>query len=117
MLYAFLFDTMRATCSAQFLHVSILIILCYTLLRIGCQGPSLNEVSGRAQLLRVAICCRCKNRKKESSGMLRSVVLVSSSETSVLTRVTLRNIPVHDILHSGRRENLKSYIALTGWAV
>jgi hypothetical protein len=34
----------------------------------------------------------------------------SSSETSVLTRVTQRNIPEDTILHSHRRENLKSYI-------
>jgi hypothetical protein len=35
-----------------------------------------------------------------------------SSETSVLTRATLRNIPEGTILHSHRRENLKSYIGL-----
>jgi hypothetical protein len=33
-----------------------------------------------------------------------------SSETSVLTRVTGRNIPEDTILHSHRRENLKSYM-------
>jgi hypothetical protein len=33
-----------------------------------------------------------------------------SSETSVLTRVTRRNNPEDTILHSHRRENLKSYI-------
>jgi hypothetical protein len=70
-----------------------------------------------------------------SSGMLRRVALVrtdvweelitsfmrvtrigelgtipSSSETSVLTRATRRSNPEDDILHSHRRENLKSYI-------
>jgi hypothetical protein len=36
------------------------------------------------------------------------------SETS---RATRRNIPQDAILHSHRRENLKSYLALTGWAL
>jgi hypothetical protein len=42
---------------------------------------------------------------------------LGSSETSVLTRATRRNILQVDILHSHRRENLKSYIALTGWTL
>jgi hypothetical protein len=40
-----------------------------------------------------------------------------SFETSVLARVTRRNIPEDGIVNSHRRENLKSYIALTGWAL
>jgi hypothetical protein len=35
---------------------------------------------------------------------------LSSSETSLLTRTTRHNIPEDTILHSHRRENLKSYI-------
>jgi hypothetical protein len=37
-----------------------------------------------------------------------------SSETSVLTRATRRNNPEDTILHSHRRENLKSYTYPTG---
>jgi hypothetical protein len=42
---------------------------------------------------------------------------ISSFETSVLTRATWHHIPEDDILHSHRRGSLKSYIALTGWAL
>jgi hypothetical protein len=42
---------------------------------------------------------------------------ICSSETSVLTRATRLNIPGDGILHSNCRENLISYLALTGWAL
>jgi hypothetical protein len=39
-----------------------------------------------------------------------------SSQTSVLIGAARRNIP-DDIFYSHRRENLNSYIALTGWTL
>jgi hypothetical protein len=54
-----------------------------------------------------------------SSPVLVTLMLESpsSSETSVLTRATRPNIPEDCVLHSHRRENLKSYMELTGWAL
>jgi UDP-N-acetylglucosamine 2-epimerase len=41
---------------------------------------------------------------------------LTSSETTVLKRVTRRNIPEDGILHSHRRENFKSYTIFTQFA-
>jgi hypothetical protein len=42
---------------------------------------------------------------------------IYSPETPLLTRASRCNIPADGILHSHRREHLKSYIALTGWTL
>jgi hypothetical protein len=53
----------------------------------------------------------------ENQGDNLIMEVLCSSETSVVTRATRSNIPEDGILHSDRRENLKSYIALTGWTL
>jgi hypothetical protein len=52
-----------------------------------------------------------------SSPILVTLMMdvILSSETSVLSRATWRNMPEEGILHSHRRGNVKSYIALTDW--
>jgi hypothetical protein len=54
-----------------------------------------------------------------SSPILPTLMMevIYSSEKSVLTKAKRCNIPEDGILHSLHRENQKSYIALTGWAL
>jgi hypothetical protein len=54
-----------------------------------------------------------------SSPILVTLMMeaIRSSEMSVLTRATQSNIAEDGILHSHRREYLKSYLVLTDWTL
>jgi hypothetical protein len=80
--------------------------------RIGELGTTLAATSNRRTLRRNTVVV-------PSSPILVTLMkeALRSSETSVLTRATWHNIHGDTILHSHCRENLKSYIALTGWTL
>jgi hypothetical protein len=80
---------------------------------IGELGKTLAVTSNRRTLRR--------NRANvvPSSPILVTLMMeaLRSSETLVLKRATLHNIPEEGILHSHRLENPKSYITLTVWTL
>jgi hypothetical protein len=66
-------------------------------------------------VLRLLVTAKVVPNSRKLFNLMMKVIL--SSETSVLTRATLRNIPEDGVFHSHRRENFKSYIVLTGWVL
>jgi hypothetical protein len=64
----------------------------------------------------LAVTSNRRKMRRNTSSQILVTLMKEALRSSEITRATWRNIPEDGILHSGRCENLKSYIALTGWA-
>jgi hypothetical protein len=80
--------------------------------RISELGTTLGVTSNRRTLRR-----NTANVSSSQSSVTLMMEGLISSEKSIFTRATRRNITEDDNLHSHRRENLESYRALTGWTL
>jgi hypothetical protein len=91
--------------------------------RIGQLGTTLTATSNRITLQRNTVCSVLRllvNANVVTRLPIHVTLMmevIRSSETSVLTSTTLRNIPEDSLLQSHRREHLKSSIALTDWTL
>jgi hypothetical protein len=82
-------------------------------------GTTLAVTSNRHTFLRSVRRLLVTANVVPSSPILVTLMMeaLDSTDTSVLTTATRRNIPGDGLLRSHRRENIISYIALTDWAV
>jgi hypothetical protein len=81
--------------------------------RIGELGTTLAATSNRHSVRQLLVTASILPSSQILVTLMKEAL--GSSETSVLTRVIRHNIPEDAILHSHRRENLKSYIEFNNW--
>jgi hypothetical protein len=72
-----------------------------------CKSPRFGGTATRRSVRWLLVTADVPSPQKLVTLIMEALI---SFETSVLTRVIRRNIPVDAILHSHRREYLKSYI-------
>jgi hypothetical protein len=86
--------------------------------RNGEVGTTLAVASHRSTLLKRSQLLLIANFVSSSPILITLMMeALRSSETFVFTKATRRDISEDGILHNHRRENLKSYRALTGWTL
>jgi hypothetical protein len=112
-LYYIVYDCTWRLSASGMLHYAALVRIEVSVVRI----PSI--IRGSRIRVRGTTLAACSNWCALHSLVLVTLMMeaLRSSETSVLTRATRCNIPEDDILRSHCHENLKSYIALTGWTL
>jgi hypothetical protein len=108
-------DTPCDSCkNRRFGHIASII----RVIRFGELGTNLIVTSNKVFLR--CMCCLIVTANVVPSSPIHVTLMIKalrSSEASVITRDTRRNISENGILHGRRSENLKSYITLTGWGV
>jgi hypothetical protein len=70
-----------------------------------------------ASIIRVTRICELGTTLAVTNNLLRLLVIACVVPSSQILVTLGFNITEDGILHSHRRENLKSYIALTGWTL
>jgi hypothetical protein len=88
--------------------------------RIGVSEESVSIIAVKRNELGGTLAVTNVTANVPPSSLILFILMIEAilpSDTSVLIGTTLRHIPEYGILPTHSRENLRSYIILTGWAL